>query len=292
MRIILKKCLAIILALFINIPVMPMVFAQVPEGRNISIFRVDGNDVNLVREPGGRAINPRAGHRLAEGNILSTGRDTQVYLLIDQASIFKMDESTSVLLGSARHLVSMTVQSGSALVEVTEQSPSHSMETRVGNVGLVVRGTIYIVSRLDSDAAIITMLSGSGEVAMPGEDGAMHHIYLPAGLMMWVYDVYEDAHAAVEDTYRISAIDVNELNLFELTEIINRQEYLIDIGVATAEMIEEAREIVEELRGDQIGEQVSLDNADDEVVWIFLPEDEPSDNDCPICVREEEIIII
>ena len=249
MRDIIRKCLAILLALLINIPVLPTVYAQAPEARIINIFRVEGPDASLSRAIGGREIEPRAGQRLSEGNILSTGWDTQVYLQMDESSILKMDESTRVRVAAARSLLTLTIQSGGALVEVAEQSPGVSLETRIGNTAIAVRGTMYIISRRDTDVVTITMLSGWGEVTMRGEDGAMTQVPLPAGFIMWIYDVYEhdileDGIEIVEQTYRISTIDVNELNLFELEEIISRQEYLIEAGIVTPEMIEVAEERV------------------------------------------------
>ena len=290
MRNIIKKCLAILLALLINIPVMPTVFAQEPEARIISIFRVDGYEARLARAVGGRTIEPRTGQRLSEGNILSTGWDTQVYIQMDQASILKMDESTRLQVAAARSLLSLTVQSGSALVEVAEQSPGNSIETRVGNTAIGVRGTMYIVSRGDTDIVTIIMLSGIGEVSLRGEDGIMVDILLPAGYVMWVYDVYEyaaleDDWAIIEQRYRIRGIsgigmddyDVDEMDLFVLEEIINRQEYLIQAGIVTPEMIEAAAVRVEELWAEReaLREAYIYAEGEEETVRVPLPVEVP-----------------
>ena len=280
MRNISTKCLAIILALLISIPAMPTVLAQTPEARSISIFRVDGTEVSLARGVGGREIEPRAGQRLVEGNILTTGWDSQVYLQMDHASILKMDESTWLQIGSARSLLSITIQSGGALVDVTGQEIGQTMETRIGNTSIAVRGTMYIISRRDTDVVTITMLSGLGEVTMLGGDGLMVEIPLPAGFVMWIYDVYEDAELdgdreIIEQTYRISALDIYELGLFELEEIIYRQEYLIEAGVVTPEMIEEAQEFIEVLREEREAAREAYLLADEEeTVRVMLPGEE------------------
>ena len=277
----LKKCLAGVLVLCVSITSMPAVYARSPEARNISIFRLDGQYVSLARAPGGREIEPRAGQRLVEGNILSTGWDSQVYLQLDDTSILKMDESSRVQVGAARSLLSLTVQSGSALVDVLAQSPGHAMETRIGNTSLAVRGTLYIMSRRDADVVTITMLSGSGEVTMRGDDGLMTQMPLPAGFMMWVYDVFDDAATDGREialqAYRISLLDVNEMNLFELLEIINRQEYLLEAGVLTEEMIEDAFLAVEAriIERDAIRE-IYIAGGEEEVETerILMPADE------------------
>ena len=276
MRIISMKCLAIILTLLISIPAVPVAIAQTPEARSINIFRVDGPNASLARGVGGREIEPREGQRLAEGNILTTGWDTQVYLLMDQASILKMDESTRLQIGSARSLLSITVQSGGALVDVTGLETGQAMETRIGNSSIGVRGTLYITSRRDTDVVTITMLSGLGEVTMRGIDNEMVDIPLPAGFMMWIYDVYEDVYLddeseIVEQTYRISALSIYELGLFELEEIVYRQEYLIGAGILTPEMIAEAQRLIELLRGEREAEREALLADDEETVRVMLP---------------------
>ena len=278
MRNIIKKCLAVLLAILINIPATPAVFAQEPEARLISIFQVDGPDASLSRAIGGRTIEPRFGQRLSEGNILSTGWDTQVYIQMDQASILKMDESTRLQVAAARSLLSLTVQSGSALVEVAEQSPRNTIETRVGNTAIGVRGTMYIVSRGATDIVTIIMLSGMGEVTLRGEEGIMTQFLLPAGYVMWIYDVFEyaaldDDREIIEQTYRISGIIVHELNLFELEEIIHRQEYLIETGIVTPEMIEAAEERIVELKVLRVALRAAYLYAEDEeeTVRVLIP---------------------
>ena len=295
MRKLLKKCLAAALVLFVSIITMPAVYAGSLEARNISIFRVDGQNVSLTRAPGGRAVEPRAGQRLSEGNILSTGWDSQVYVQLDDASILKMDESTRVQVGAARSLLSLSVQSGSALVDVTAQSPGQALETRIGNTALTVRGTLYIMSRQNTDVVTITMLSGAGEVTMRGDDGLMTQMPLPAGFMMWVYDVLDGAalegQEDVWQAYRIGILDVNELNLFELEEIINRQEYLLEVGVLTPEMLEDAFVAVEARseERDAIREiYIAASEYEVEVERILMPGDGAAEAvDIPAAASEE-----
>ena len=284
-------------------PCLPTVYAQAPEARIINIFRVDGYDARMSRGIGGREIEPRAGQRLSEGNILSTGWDTQVYLQMDESSILKMDESTRLQIAAARSLLSLTVQSGSALIEVADQSPGHLLETRIGNTGIGVRGTMYIISRRDTDVVTITMLLGLGEVSMSGEDGITVYIPLPAGYVMWIFDVFEydmlddERKIIIEQTYRIRriggnseqginmdgfgvhvddmhGIGVDEMDLFVLEEIINRQEYLIVAGIVTPEMFEAATRRIEELRAERETARAAYTYAEgeEETVRILLPE--------------------
>ena len=223
------------------------VYAQTPAARNISVFRVDGNNATMARNHLGRESTPRAGQRLSEGNIVSTGRDTAVYLQLDEASILKMSESARVQVGSTRNLLSLTVQSGVALVDVTTQNPGQSLETRVGNIGLTVRGTLFFIGRRDTDTTTITMLSGSGVMVAMAGTGETIEIPLDSGLTMRVQNLFDGANLQeiVEQSITIHPFSINDLGLFELEEILTRQDYLIEIGTLTPDGIALAEELVE-----------------------------------------------
>ena len=234
-----KKFVISFLVLLLALSPAYTVFAQTPNARNISVFRVDGNSATVARNHLGRETSPRAGQRLSEGNIVSTGRNTAVYLQLDEASILKMDESSKVQVGAARNLLSLTVQSGMALVDVTTQNPGQSLETRVGNVGLAIRGTLFFIGRRDTDTTTITMLSGSGVVLVFAGIGDFAEIPLSAGFTMLIQNLNNGAslQEILEHSITIHPININNLGLFELEEILARQNYLIGSGIITPEDI-------------------------------------------------------
>ena len=226
--------------------VMPM-FAAEPTARIIHIHSIDGENVSLSRAQG-REIEPRSGQRLGEGNVLATGFDTYVYLQLDADSIMKMDESSRLQVGSARERLTLSIQAGAALVDVALQPPGHSLETRVGNTAAAVRGTTYIMGRGTADTVFIIMLAGSAEVTVQGTDGQVVAVELPQGAMMIVYDVFADdamEHEIIDQTYEIILqLQLEMMGLFEIQEIYNRRDDLLESGVITQEQHDRLPELI------------------------------------------------
>ena len=219
----LAVCIAIVLVLTPNL----FVFAGEPEARNLSVFRVDGDDAFLARALHGRGTVPREGQRLSLGNVMQTGLDTQVYMQLDAASIVKQDEFTYVAVSAAGNLLSLSVLRGSALVDVAEMEPGQTLETRIGSTVMSVRGTIFTAAIREGGATVITMLSGEGAVLI---GGAEEEIPLAQGYVFWAHDV--EAH----ETFELRPIDPFAMSLFELQEVQNRSEYLLEIGTITPAM--------------------------------------------------------
>ena len=249
-----KKLIALMMALVMMVSLALPVFAQAPTARNINIHRIDGDDVSLSQGLG-REMTPRSGQRLSEGNILSTGWDTQVYLSLDADAIIKMDESSRLKVGSSRARLTLSLQSGAALVEVAQQQLNHSLETRVGNTSIAVRVTSYIIGRRAEDVVFIVMISGNGEVTIQGADGYVQEVVLPAGAMMFVFDVFEDTadddeleQEIVEQTYIIIyRLELDLMGLFEIEEIYYRRDVLLEAELLTPEQYEELPGLLEAL---------------------------------------------
>ena len=226
-----KKWLALCLAVLIFAAPNMHVFAQEPTARNLSVFRVEGDDAFLTWGLGGRGMEPRSGQRLSAGNVMSTGFDTQVYMQLDADSIVKMDEQTQVTVNAAGNRLSLSVSSGSALIEVAQQAPGHILDTRIGSTVMSVRGTLFIAGMRESGAAVFTMLSGEGVVYVADETGAVVvEQPLRAGYVFWAYDY------VVPEDFAILPVDLQTMNLFELRETWNYREYLLEIGTITPAM--------------------------------------------------------
>ena len=242
-----RKFLLAFVVLVLALMPATSIYVMAREARTISIFRIDGNNVTLARNHLGRASTPRAGQRLSEGNVLTTGRNTTVHIQMDDASILKMAESSSIQVGATRNLLSLTVQSGTALVDVTRQTAGNALETRVGNVGLTVRGTTFFIGRRDTDVTTINMLSGSGVVVALAGTGQVAEIPLGPGFTMRLRNVNggADLQDVLEQSITIHPLNLNDLGLFELEEILNMQDYLLDIGTIVPSDIETAERLVE-----------------------------------------------
>ena len=219
------------------------VHASSPSARNISVFRVDGENVSLSRG-NARSTIPRDGQRLSDGSVLSTGVGSSVHIQMDTASILQMSASSQVAVSQSGSNLVLSVQSGSALVEVRDQGPGNTTETRIGNVGLTVRGTMYTMG-LIHDFVSIVMLSGQGEVeGEPLHSGQIMHVFdeqKPGAEMLY----YETGY------YRLIVLCIDTLDildLFTLVVMYERSEYLLEVGTLTPEMLEVLPDLIHDRR--------------------------------------------
>ncbi|MCL2620075.1 MAG: FecR domain-containing protein [Defluviitaleaceae bacterium] len=217
------------------------------EARMITVHSVEGDNAELVR--GVRGASPRVGQRLAQGNTLTTGRDTQVYLLMDSDSVMKMDQQSQIVVSSVGNRLALAVQSGSALLDVGTQQAGHTTEVRIGNTGLTVRGTMFTASRV-GDNSVIHMLSGLGEV----EQG-----FLRPGYTMVV--TQRDGG----DISRIYPTVFEELDSFTLQAITDNAEYLSTYGIVTPELLDALPALKEQAETRENAIQASVDRALDMV---------------------------
>ena len=230
-----RKITALFLASIMTLAgYVPAMAQSVPvEARFINVHNTRGEDITLSRSLGGRSIEPRSGQRLADGNVLATGWDSFIYMQLDEASIIKMDETSQVQINEARNLLILSLQSGRALVEVTEQPPGHTLYARIGSAAFGVRGTSFVAGRREGDytgAVFVTMLSGYGILTITGEDGTVVEVEVPAGAM-----VLTTPEAGVDYSI-LYEFHIDDMGLFELEEIHARSEALIETGVLTIEM--------------------------------------------------------
>jgi|GEM_PF-4778386 len=205
----------------VRIGTLPEVLAATTAARVITIHRVDGDNAYLAR--GARRATPRVGQRLSDGNVITTGRDSFVYLQMDAASVLKIDQSSQVAVSSMRRRrLSLSVESGNALVTAAPQEEGTTLETRVGNVGLTVRGTMFTTGYSADSGITITMLAGAGEV---------NGVALPAGEAM---SVSSDGDAS----FTAQPIDVNALNYFTLVAIYDNIDALVAAGTFDAAVMD------------------------------------------------------
>ena len=234
-----KKLVCIFVALSLLFGNIYIVGAQDPTARNISIFRTYGEHITLSRGDA-RTTTPRDGQRLSAGNIVTTGIDSTVHIQMDRDSILQMSASSQVAVGTTGNRLVLSLQSGNALVNVTENAPGNTTETRVGNVGLTVRGTMYTMG-VQHDRVSLVMLSGSGEV---------EGVTLGAGQMMFVFDEFRTGAVLFEDEtgyFTLNQLLLEELDLFTLQVMYAYQEYLLEVGTLTPDMIEEITSLINDL---------------------------------------------
>ena len=226
-----KKLIALFLALVLTIATGIPVSAHSPtQPRPLLIHDVQGNDVGLARTQGGGEYTPPSGRPLRTGNVLRTGRLSFVYLAFGAVSILRMDESSRVAVTASGTRLSLTVQQGAVLVEVEQQAPGEILEVLKGNQSFSVRGTSFIIGNRPhepSDTVFVTMLEGYGAMRIPG---VPHEVIVPAGTMLTVVDVPGVQH-------QLHGFDINVMGLFELGEVYDRRDVLLEAGFITPHQV-------------------------------------------------------
>jgi len=116
------------------------------------------------------------------------------------------------------------------MVSVGQQGAGDSMETRVGNVGLTVRGTLYTMGVDDDGIVYIVMLSGAGEV---------NGVFVNNGYMVTITDCPYDP------VFEVIPFSLENVSLFTLHVMLENSAYLLEIGTITPEMLEALPGLIE-----------------------------------------------
>ena len=231
-----KRVLSVSIVVSMLVGVTIPIFAADEEGRALSIFRVEGVNVSAVRNAG-RETAARPGLRLGDGYRLSTGADSSIYIQIDDESLVKMDQHSEVFVRAAtRVLLALEVERGRALVHVAEQTAGSSIQARIGNTALTVRGTLFVIGHDLDGFHNITMLEGSGDVS----DGYLDDLtYLEAGYVFRLCS--ETGEFAVGD------LDLTALDAFTLQAVLDHQELLLENGVISEDDLEIIQALLEQM---------------------------------------------
>ena len=227
MKIKTKRILAVILVACLSVGFVIPALAADYTARVINVFRTEG-EVSLL-SGSARAVTPRVGQRLSVDDTLQTGENSSVHLRLDRETLLQMDENSIVTVESAGRQLVLSIEEGRAFIHAEPQEEGNTIETRVGNVGLTIRGTMYTMG-LDADGYTnIVMLSGSGDV---------NDTMLYAGNVM-VLD--EDGQ------YTLEELSLENLDPFTLQAVYDNMEYLMNAGTLTADMLPLLNALVAEL---------------------------------------------
>jgi len=176
-----------------------------------------------------------------------------------------MDENSLITFDRVNELLlSVVVEHGQIFVDVQGQESGQSLETRIGNVAIGVRGTLFVAGWSYDDQVQITMLEGSVETDT---------MSLYAGSVTRIQD-------DVARVYELSDV-LKELDEFILSTIWDYQERILEAEAITYETIN----VVAELLGLREPEAVT---TEDETATIALlvdvHEEEPEEDPAPIAV--------
>ncbi|MDR2168245.1 MAG: FecR domain-containing protein, partial [Clostridiales bacterium] len=233
-----RRIISALIVFLLVFQVATPVFAATQTARNIVIFEVEGEEATMTRGAA-RSFAARANQRMGNGYTISTGRDSFVWLLLDEDSVVKIDQNSKIQFGNARgNNLSISVLSGAITTNTAAQSAGNSVNVRAGNSALAVRGTLFVVENLPDNRVVITMLAGSGSV---------NDIPLEAGEFLQIFDTES------ERVYETQTLVIDqELSLSVLTAILDNISYVIEAGLIDTEAAEIVIAQVEELMQEAI----------------------------------------
>jgi len=250
----LKKYLTLPLAVIIMFSILSggtvTLFAAQSQARAISFFKLEGDDIKMTKGTV-REFNAKVGFRLYDGYTVSTGLDSYSYFNLDDSSIIKMDQRSEIKVSKASSSkLSITVESGAALVDAEKQDGDKSLETRIGNTAIAVRGTLYVVEYEPGLALYVTMLDGSGDIG--GNS-------LSAGQVMRV----SDEKRTNNNHFHIQPFRINkEVSLFTLLAVSEYRELLLANGVISEDDIALLEELIAEKKAEREWENAKIARAE------------------------------
>jgi len=217
-----------------------LVFSQTayPAGRDartISILRIDGANIAMTKGTS-KEYAPKEKFKLSDGYTLTTGKNTFCYLQLDESTVVKLDQNTKISISKkSKNKLSITVVNGSALMDAGKREDGDTLETRVGNIGLTVRGTLYTMGKdPKSGQAVITMLDGSGDV---------NGTTLSAGYKLTAIE----SKATSSIITSTSVINLRQIDLLTALAMWEYQYMLIRNGLLTADLVKLLPDIIQEL---------------------------------------------
>lgn len=172
-------CVFLVLTLALGLFVPGALAAE--KARTLVILQIDGSA--SMTKGTSKSFTANEDMKLAAGYTVSTGAKSYVVIKADDKSLITLDERSKIQISKAWFgKLSLSVLSGGISVDAAPQNRGESVEIRVGNSALTIRGTEFVAEN-GSEGPVYTMLSGSGEVAgqplgagqmtsiVPGPDG-------------------------------------------------------------------------------------------------------------------------
>lgn len=110
--------------------------------RKLTVIQVEGTEAQ-IQKPNGRAVNAAKGMALGDGTKVSTGKNTQVYILADTDKTFKMDEKSVIQIAKASDKeLEVELKDGQLFFNVEKPlAADETMNFRAANTSMSIRGT-------------------------------------------------------------------------------------------------------------------------------------------------------
>lgn len=270
-------------------------FADDTESRKLSILQVSGEETYVMKKAP-RRLTAVAGMNLGEGNQVSTGKASSIYIEADDDKTLKLDNNTMVDIekASAKSL-KLTLQKGKLFFNVEKPlGEDEELQFKAAHTSMSIRGTCGIFMFYPET---LTFYLIEGNVLW--NIGNNQDLELHAGQKVeLVRDWGDDMPGPGSDAgYVLKAISTfhwTELDAAILKTVLENRDHLdlSAIGLNSQEELERAESIVEEQeRLNQIaGKSTYVEDDDDDDDEV---RERPSHDDAqpePLPPSEEEVV--
>lgn len=107
----------------------------------------------------------KEGTRLLNGDVITTGEDGTMKVLLDATKAISIDKEARVLIKKNKTKLEVVVDKGTVFFNVSKKlEDNESLNIRTSNMICGVRGTIGVVEGIDADTSSIYILEGQVEV--------------------------------------------------------------------------------------------------------------------------------
>ena len=227
----------------------PCSFADDTESRTLSILEVSGNEAYVKKNAPGR-FAAVAGLNLGEGNQVSTGKASSIYIKADDDKTMKLDNNTSVDVekASAKSL-KLTLKKGKLFFNVEKPlGEDEELQFKAGQTSMSIRGTSGVI-KYHPDVLCYYLFEGTVSVSLGNDQSLELHAGQKAELVRdWGDDTPGPGSEAGYVLKESGAFHWRELDTSILKTVLENRDHLDlgAIGLDSREELERAESILEE----------------------------------------------
>ncbi|MCI5648349.1 MAG: FecR domain-containing protein [Fusicatenibacter sp.] len=267
-------------------------FADDTESRKLSVLQVDGEETYVMKKAP-RRLTAVAGMNLGEGNQVSTGKASSIYIEADDDKTLKLDSNTVVDVekASAKSL-KLTLQKGKLFFNVEKPlGEDEELQFKAAHTSMSIRGTSGIFM-LSPETLIFYLIEGDVSWDLGNGQNLELHAGQKAELMRdWGNDIPGPGSDAKYVLKTNGTFHWTELDVTLLKIVLENRDHLdlSAIGLDSQEELERAESIVEEQErlNQTVGEPSYAEDDDEDDEEEERP---PYDDKEPIPPEEEDVI--
>lgn len=235
--------------------------------RTISVFKIEGQG-NIFRNE--EAIsNIYEGMRIFQGDKISTGEDSQIYIEIDGNKVVKMEGNTTIEISEIRgnskdNITNITLTKGKVINGISKLNSGSEYNINTSNSTMGVRGTVFSAEVRDDDTGVQSeaiVYSGVVELTINDELNDVFHSIMTEAMHLSrtdnggeIYPLVDIDEKSIEDIRKLYNV-FNEIIQKDSEIISNEKGYLIN----------EFEEILKK-EADDNNSIVETNNSKDEIV--------------------------